>query len=214
MERLGEEVPCLPQGRTEREHREDRHCPRYFGRLVAGDEVVIERLADGTYAVRGVHPRRNEVVWPVARGAGRVRAANLDRLVVVEAVSQPGFSRLALNRQVARHRRATGRPLVVLNKCDLFDGDDIRRWVAPLAEEGLEVLLTSAVDGRGVDRLRSGLAGRVSAIVGRSGVGKTRLVREMFPGYDFPETWVPAGRGGRPVSSRLHPVPGGGYLAL
>lgn len=108
---------------------------------------------------------------------------------------------------------------------DDADAEELDRDDAPgltvesLIEEftrlGYTCLPTSAATGVGVDELREILAGRVTAIAGQSGVGKSSLINAVEPGLNI-ET--------RPVSestekgrhtttyARLHPLAVGGYV--
>jgi hypothetical protein len=47
---------------------------------------------------------------------------------------------------------------------------------------GIEVILTSAETGAGLDDLRAALSGGLSVFVGKSGVGKTSLLNAIEPG--------------------------------
>lgn len=47
---------------------------------------------------------------------------------------------------------------------------------------GYPVLFTSALTGEGLEDLRAALRGRVSAFLGKSGVGKTSLLNALQPG--------------------------------
>ena len=76
-------------------------------------------------------------------------------------------------------------------------------------------MLTSTVLGHGVSEFRQMLAGKVSVLAGKSGVGKSSLVNAVFTG-DLARTtavsdWSSKGRH-TTTSSRLYPIPGGGYL--
>jgi ribosome biogenesis GTPase len=72
-------------------------------------------------------------------------------------------------------------PLLVLTKADLADAADFLRDYAPLA---VPHVVTATRDGDvvlGLDRLRAALRGRVSVLVGHSGVGKSTLVNALVP---------------------------------
>jgi len=47
---------------------------------------------------------------------------------------------------------------------------------------GYPVVLTSTITGEGLDELRAALNGRFSALLGKSGVGKTSLLNALQPG--------------------------------
>ncbi|RKZ15967.1 ribosome small subunit-dependent GTPase A, partial [bacterium] len=81
---------------------------------------------------------------------------------------------------------------------------------------GYRVLRTSAVTGEGLDQLAEQLAGRVSLLLGASGVGKTSLLNLLDPGLALRVGEVTARTGlGRHTTTRteLFPLAGGGYIA-
>lgn len=178
---LGEAVPCLGRGI----------------RVLPGDEVEMKRRPDTTYAIVGFRPRRGEVVRLGTNGRRRVVVANLDQVVVIAAAGS------SLKRPLRRPAGSRPEIVLVINKCDLEDERSTGSRVAGLVERGAEVVLTSATSGQGLPELRSRLEGRVSALVGVAGAGKSSLIQALYPGYDLRES-----------TGELYPLPGGGYLAV
>ncbi|MGE5591243.1 MAG: ribosome small subunit-dependent GTPase A [Bacillota bacterium] len=216
----GEEFPCVLRGRLKKEQL------RTSSYLAVGDRVELERLYEGdggrtdhelAGAIIARLPRRTELSRPTSfRGQVHVMAANVDQMVHVQAAAQPAFQlRLAYRFQAAA-RRGGMEGLVVVNKCDLQPEALIRSWIEPLVSGGVPVVLTSTADGRGLDELRRLLAGRISVLAGKSGVGKSSLVNALYPEWQARTTdvslWSSKGRH-TTTSSRLYPLPGGGYLA-
>jgi ribosome biogenesis GTPase / thiamine phosphate phosphatase len=77
------------------------------------------------------------------------------------------------------------RPVIVLNKADLVD-IALYQWVVGLYSQlGYETIVSSAADGRGIDRLRGLLAQGVTTVSGQSGVGKTSLLNVIQPGLNL-----------------------------
>ena len=74
-------------------------------------------------------------------------------------------------------------PLIILSKSDLLDGERrrrVREEMAALAP-GIDVLETSAMDGRGLDELRHKVAShRTLVALGPSGVGKSTLLNALI----------------------------------
>lgn len=209
--RVGErDVACVPRGRL----RKDRQ--RVTSLVVVGDDVEVALQADGTGAIESVAPRRTELARPGFGPRTRLVAANLDLLVVVQATRQPAFNRHLVERFLALATRGRMAGLVVVNKCDLEDPARVESWVEPLRASGAQVVLASARSGAGIEELRAALAGRLAAMVGQSGVGKSSLLNALDPEFRVRTAAVSeANQKGRHTTSasRLYPLAGGGYLA-
>ncbi len=177
-----------------------------------GDWVALR----GELAV-ALLPRRTAFTRTVAgrTSAAQVVAANVDLVLVVDALAGPTRSR-RVERYLAVAWGSGATPVVVLTKADLCD--DVPAAVAAVAEDaiGVEVLAVSARTGEGLAAVRGLLTeGRTAAMVGPSGVGKSSLAnalagREVAPTQDVREA---DGRGRHTTTAReLHLLPGGGLL--
>jgi ribosome biogenesis GTPase len=206
----GGEVPCGLRGKLKKRQL------RATSILAVGDKVACERQSDGSGMIEEVLPRRSELSRPGFHGYTHVMAANVDQLVIVQAAQQPTFRMGLVDRFLATASRGRMGALVVVNKCDLEHPATIASWVAPLTAVGIEVILASTVTGQGVAALRDRLDGRISVLAGQSGVGKSSLVNAVFAQTQAHTTaisdWNQKGRH-TTTSSRLYPLPGGGYLA-
>ena len=135
-----------------------------------GDEGFIER----------VEPRQG-VVTRGYRGRRHVIAANVDSVLIVSALAEPGLKISLIDRYLAAAEFAGVHPVIVLNKADLVDVA-LYQWVVGLYSQlGYETIVTSASDGRGLERLRGVLRRGVTAISGQSGVGKSSLLNALQP---------------------------------
>ena len=128
---------------------------------------------------------RKGVVTRGYRGRRHVIAANVDAVLIVSALAEPGLKISLVDRYLAAAEFAGVRPVVVLNKADLVDVA-LYQWVVGLYTQlGYETVVTSAADGRGLDRLRALLKAGVTAISGQSGVGKSSLLNALQPGLNL-----------------------------
>lgn len=205
----GNEVPCSLRGKLKKEHQ------RVTSLVVVGDQVAVDLQPDATGVISQILPRRSELSRPGFHGYIHVIAANVDQVVIVQAVRQPSFRLGLVDRFLAIARRGKMGAIVVVNKCDLEDDRLIHAWTAPLEPSGIPLVLTSAESGRGIAELRSLLEGKVSVLAGQSGVGKSSLLNALYPEASARTTdvsqFTSKGRH-TTTASRLYALPGGGYL--
>jgi ribosome biogenesis GTPase len=152
--------------------------------VVIGDHVRLTVRDDGTGVIQEVLPRENELVRGMA-GGGRyldVIASNLDLLVAVHSLKEPEINLGRLDRFVLIAEAAEIPAVVVLNKVDLATPEEAAIAAAPYRAAGYGVIVTSATQRQGVDELREALTGKISVVVGPSGVGKSTLLNHVQPG--------------------------------
>ena len=149
-------------------------------RIVCGDRITWTRQAahDGI-SVESIEPRRNLVERIDARGRAEPVAANIDRLAVVVA-PEPAPDWFLVDRYWAGAELKDIATVLVVNKVDL-DVTGVGAEIAAYRNLGLECIETAAQSGRGIDELQAAFAGRVTLLVGQSGVGKSSLVNALAP---------------------------------
>jgi len=206
----GREAPYRLRGRLKQEQQ------RVTSLVVVGDRVHVAEGAGAEGTIEAICPRRSELARPGPAGKTHVIAANVDQLVIVQAAGQPPFKRHLAERFLATAARGRMGAVIVVNKCDLETEAAIRDWTAPIEASSAPLVLTSTLDGRGIDALRALLDGRISVLAGQSGVGKSSLVNALYPGTEARTSAISASLNkGRhtTTASRLYPLPHGGYLA-
>jgi ribosome biogenesis GTPase len=182
-----------------------------LGGPAVGDWVALR----GELAV-AVLPRRSAFTRTVAGRAStaQVVAANLDTVLVVEALAGPTRLR-RIERYLAVAWSSGATPVVVLTKADLCD--DVAAARQEVADDalGVEVVAVSSLTGGGVETVRALVGpGRTAAMVGPSGVGKSSLANALT-GRPVAATREVRddGRGRHTTAHReLHVLPGGGLL--
>ena len=106
--------------------------------------------------------------------------------------------------------------VIVANKLDLV-GQELANEIFGLYPQlGYPVIYASAKTGQGVEDLRSALAGKISALAGPSGVGKSSLLNAMQPGLGLEVDEVSrAMKKGKhtTVVRQMFPLASGGYVA-
>ena len=157
-----------------------------FTNVVAvGDNVRVLALDAENGAVEQVLPRRTVLARPDVfySHLRQLLVANADQLLIVAAWREPIIWFELIDRYLIAAERAQLPAMLCINKVDL--ADDRRACemaLKPYHALGVEVILTSAETGEGVERLRERLVGRVSVLAGLSGVGKSSLLSAVEPG--------------------------------
>lgn len=203
-------VEAALRGRVKRDERSGE-------RVVVGDRVEVEPAGAG-WTVERVHPRRTALVRRAPGKAPRAKTivANVDQVVIVFAVAHPSPHLRMLDRFLVICESSGLDPLIVANKTDLLGPDAARELFAPYERAGYPVLYTAARQGTGMDALREAVCGRVSALTGPSGVGKSSLLNAVQPGLALRVASVSeAVDKGRhtTVTAQLVPLECGGYVA-
>jgi ribosome biogenesis GTPase len=207
---------CQLRGRLTRPRRESDV-------VAAGDRVLVSRIEPGIGMIERVEARTSSLTRRAPAGrqdrkAARqqVLLANPDQLAFVVAAAEPDPNLRMLDRLLVAAERERIPALIVVNKIDLTG----RKAAAEVFDlyAGLEypVLYVSAKTGKGIDELRRVLAGKLTAIAGRSGVGKSSLLNAVQPGLALPTLTVSQATGkGRhaTVFPELLALDGGGYVA-
>lgn len=111
----------------------------------------------------------------------RVIVANADQLVVVSALADPEPRPRLIDRCLVAAYDAGMEPLLVLTKADLVDPGPFLAAYAPLDLPHVVVSRQPGAEPSGLDDVRDALHGRVSVLVGHSGVGKSTLVNALIP---------------------------------
>lgn len=154
------------------------------GPMAVGDWVALA-LPEGhdTAIVEAILPRSSAFVRkdPGEQALGQVIAANIDIILVFQPLAAGGPNLSRLERELVLAWESGAVPAVVLTKADLSpDADAARDEVAAVAL-GVDIYVTSAVTGEGVDELHDHIEpGKTVAFFGASGVGKSTLLNSLM----------------------------------
>jgi ribosome biogenesis GTPase / thiamine phosphate phosphatase len=152
--------------------------------LAAGDWVRgADHAAEGT--IHAIEPRRTSLSRD-SRGRRHVIVANVEQLVIVGSAVEPDLKPGLIDRLLVAAELASIRPLICINKADLVPPAALVPLAGVFARMGYPVVLCSAATGLGLARLAAELPGRVTAVVGQSGVGKSSLLNALDPGLALP----------------------------
>ncbi|ULQ59565.1 ribosome small subunit-dependent GTPase A [Brucepastera parasyntrophica] len=160
----------------------------YYNPLAPGDRVLIE--PDEQDSVRGLIlsllPRENGFVrWNQKGKAPQLLAANLDLLVIVITPDEPPFRPRFVDRVLIQADAEHIVPLILVNKSDLGFPAGMEDRLSDWGRLGYRIMTASAKTGDHIPELASVLAGKLSAFVGQSGVGKSSLLNALDKNLDL-----------------------------
>ena len=162
----GQRVHCHPRGKK--------------SELVVGDHVRWQPTGDGG-VIEHLEPRRN-LLFRQDEWRTKSFAANLDQLLVLVA-GEPVFSESQLTRALVAAREAGIPTLIGLNKTDLPSAAAARARLAPYVAMGsvvIELALKTQPEAAKAT-LAQHLNGRVTLVLGPSGMGKSTLINLLVP---------------------------------
>ena len=140
---------------------------------LVGDDVEIVVLDEEKKIgnVEKILPRTRELIRPAV--------ANIDMALVIFAAAKPDPNFNLLDRFLCMMEYQKVPVTICFNKCDLVtEGQrEVLRKIYELA--GYELLFTSAKTQENVEKLKSVLQGKMTAVAGPSGVGKSSLINDL-----------------------------------
>lgn len=172
---------------------------------LVGDRVACSVDANGKGRIDTVEDRRNWFIRPAV--------ANIDALVFIAANTNPVTDPFLIDRVSVLAADCDCELIVCVNKADVDPGNEL---YADFSLAGFTVLRTSAKSGEGMDELRRAISGKVCALTGNSGVGKSSILNALLPEEKI-ETGEVSDRLGRGRHTtrhvELYGLGGGTYVA-
>lgn len=193
---LGDEVvSCAFRGRLRLE----------YSQVHTGDIVHVTGSAD-SYLIEGIAERKNLLARPPI--------ANVDQAIVVTAITQPPLDLAYVDRILVQLEHEAIEGVLCINKQDLEDEGEIARVERIYSDAGYRCVVTSAVTGKGLDKLADLFRGKVTVFAGQSGVGKSKLISALM-GVRLLTDELSQGLRGRHTTKwvSLIRTPGNGYVA-
>lgn len=155
-------------------------------KLAVGDHVTVEPEESGQgWRITAIGPRGNVLARrePGGRYGERVLAANIDQVLVVFSIAKPEPHLRMIDRFLVVCESNDLAPHLVINKVELAeDAAAVDALAKPYEMAGYPVHRTSVKRGDGLEELRQVLHGKITAVTGPSGVGKSSLLNVLHPG--------------------------------
>ena len=157
----------------------------YINKIAVGDEVEVDLTAaeDAGWILR-MFPRRTKLSRRPSVGyPEQVLVSNADTLLIVASMRTPPFRGGLVDRLLVAASCGGLEPVLILSKADLANSDEISTIENLYSSLGYTILVTSILESRGLESLRHLLQNRTTVLSGHSGVGKSSLIKALFPDW-------------------------------
>ena len=131
--------------------------------------VLDQEAKEGS--VTAILPRRNSLIRPAV--------ANVDQAFVIFAMEDPKPNFLLLDRFLIMMEQQGIPAVICFNKKDLGEKEELERLYLTYTGCGYQVVLSSTLEGEGIDEIRQILRGKTTVVAGPSGVGKSSITNCM-----------------------------------
>lgn len=146
-------------------------------RPIVGDHVHFSASNETQGRIEAILPRKSELTRP--------NLSNIERILLVLSLREPSVPNYVTDRFLVLASLAKVEVIVLINKVDLLQGEEDKEKLADfygVYGQNYDLLEVSAREGLNLERLRGLLEGKVSAMAGMSGVGKSSLLNALNPG--------------------------------
>jgi ribosome biogenesis GTPase len=177
--------------------------------IAIGDQVRFVDAGQNRGMITEVLPRLSKLSRPATvpgqHTFEQVIVANADLVVPVFAVADPTPKWGLLDRYLVSAESSKLRVLIVITKMDMaWKNKALNDDLEIYRSAGYSIQTVSANTGEGIAELKQTLRGRMSVLVGKSGVGKTSLLNAIQPGLGLRVRAVGKGEQGKGRHTTTH----------
>ncbi|WCM42229.1 ribosome small subunit-dependent GTPase A [Flavobacterium sp. CBA20B-1] len=161
--------------------------------IAVGDKVDFEldNTADTvTGIITTIHERKNYLIRKSVNLSKQVHiiASNIDLLFILVTIDNPVTTTSFIDRLLVTAEAYDIEAVLVFNKVDTFSEETLndQLYLQYIYESiGYRCLRVSAVEDKGLEKLKAEMTDKVSMFTGHSGVGKSTLVNALEPGLNL-----------------------------
>jgi ribosome biogenesis GTPase len=188
--------------------------------VAVGDEVIFVRTAPHEGIIENIRERKNYIIRRSTNLAKEthILASNIDQVLLMITLESPETPLEFIDRFLVSVEPYHIPAIVLINKMDLYGPEKLARCteIRSIYEfAGYAVIEISVTRSVNLSTLDPILAGKITAIAGNSGVGKTTLVNHLCPGLHQKTAEVSSFHlTGKHTTTypEMFPLPAGGFI--
>ena len=185
--------------------------------VAVGDKVEIDTAHTGEAGwILKLLPRRTMLSRRQSVGSiEQVLASNVDKVLVVASISSPPFRNVLVDRFFVAGSCGGLENVLILSKADLSSEEEITSIKNLYLSLGYKIVVTSVYESRGMDALHELLHQHSSVFCGHSGVGKSSLIKALYPHWKIRigDLSRKSGKGRHTTRmAEMYRLPSGGFI--
>ncbi|MDO5717929.1 MAG: ribosome small subunit-dependent GTPase A [Tissierellia bacterium] len=143
---------------------------------IVGDKVEI-RISeeDNSGYIEKVYPRSSRMIRP--------QVANVDMALIVFSLINPDINTYLLDKYLIMTEYLNIDSCILFTKEDITDNEKVKKYKDIYENSGYKVFVTG-IDND-LNEIEEMLRGKITALAGPSGVGKTSLINRLIPTLDL-----------------------------
>ena len=202
---------ALPRGKFKLGKREFKTI------LAVGDRVLFDIETDGSAFIKEIIPRKNKISRKVVgrQTFEHILVANIDQTVIFSSIDNPPIRTGLIDRFLIASESEDIPALICINKIDLGDKKTAAKIKNMYEKLGYNVILTSVIEKTGLAKFKKSLKGKISVLLGHSGVGKSSIINSIQRQIDLKVGEISRKSGkGKHTTSRMEmfPLSFGGFV--
>lgn len=163
--------------------------------VAVGDRVKYSLDSEGKGSIEELVPRKNHIIRKSINLSkeSHIVAANVDQALLIVTPDKPPTSFGFIDRFLVAAESYHIPSIIVINKIDLPGVEErIADLMMTYEMIAYPVLLVSAQENKNTELLKNILKGKVTALAGHSGVGKSSLINRVEPSLDLKTSEISA----------------------
>lgn len=187
VESKGQRYNCLLRGVLKKEKGRDKNL------VTVGDFVLFEITGPLEGSIAHIEARKTVLSRAdnLSRRKNQLIAANIDQVLIAASVVSPLLKPPLIDRYIIAARKGGLEPIIVINKIDLLQDEEIEadiradekelyeHLVDVYKQNEIQVIGVSIRTGEGLEALRQAMQDKASVFSGQSGVGKSSLINAI-----------------------------------
>ena len=146
---------------------------KFKEKLFVGDRVIID---SSNFVIIDVLERKSFIKRP--------QICNVDQILLVFSLKEPDFSYYLAFKYLTYASFNSIKASLVLTKADKSNQKEIDEIKSTFEKVGIKTYVTSSKKELGIDELKELFKGKITVLIGQSGVGKSSLLNALDKNYD------------------------------